>query len=100
MYRVFRNLASGHRVGDILLDGEIRDESVKILLKKKILGKVEAPPIEMVPGWEERAKTLKKYNITSVKEFVYTSNKLLRFVFRESPEVIGMWKKEIIDYLK
>jgi len=56
MYRVFRNLASGHRVGDILLDGEIRDESVKILLKKKILGKVEAPPIEV----EERDYRLLK----------------------------------------
>ena len=100
MYRVFRDLASGHKAGDILLRGDIRDESIEILLGKKLLKEVESPPIQMLPGWEERAETLKKYNITSVEEFIYTGENLLRFIFREPPELIKGWKKEIINYLK
>ncbi len=100
MYRVLRNLSTGHKVGDLVLRGELKEEVIEPLKRVRAISDVNAPPINSLPGWKEKAKTLEKYGITGADEFYEAGDNVLRFIFRESPETIKVWKEEVLSFLR
>lgn len=100
MYRVLRNLSTGHKVGDLVFRGELKDEVIEPLKRVRAISKVKAPPIKSLPSWKKRAKVLEQYGIFGADEFYETGDVVLRYIFRESPETIKNWKEEVISFMK
>jgi len=100
VYRVLRPLSTGHKVGDLLFKEDLEKISVGPLVEANAISEVRCPPLSVLPGWEERAEVLKRYNIVKADEFVEACDTLLRFIFRQPPRVIRNWKEEVIELIK
>jgi len=47
----------------------IPDESIKLLLAKHRIAEVAAPPLAILPGWEEKAKKYNEQGIETINDF-------------------------------
>lgn len=100
MYRVLRPLSTGQKRGDLIFAGDLKEKVIEPLKKVRAITEFQPPPLSVLPGWKERAKILGKYNIQMADEFIEARNTLLRFILRESPEIIEQWKEEVIELIK
>lgn len=73
LYRVLeslRRLKSGERIpaGTISSLKGVSATSIKLLLAKKRIAKVKAPPLSILPGWKERAPGYAEQGIEDVSD--------------------------------
>lgn len=100
MYRVLKNLSTGHKAGEIIFQDELKEEVIEPLKRARAISEAQAPPLKSLPGWKERAEILERYNIFRADDFYETGDTLLRYVFKEPLEVIKNWKEEVIRFMK
>jgi hypothetical protein len=69
MYRYVRHtpLDTGHKYGDILKDGDLKPETIRLFLSTGTLIQVSSPPLSEIPAFEKRAVELAEFNIITVK---------------------------------
>jgi len=57
-YRAFRNLDNGICKGEVFPASCLKARALAILAERGFIARVAAPPLDVLPGWAERAALL------------------------------------------
>lgn len=99
IYRVLRRLDTGHRPGDVILGSLFYSDQIRqILVNKKAITPVSAPPMEELPGWKLRAERFGKVDIDIIK-FLEMDDQSLAKAIESKPHVIAKWREELKGWL-
>jgi len=78
LYRVLRNLSTGHVLGDVVSADRFRPDAIKALLEANAICKIEGPPLRVLEGWTRRAELLEVIGIVSATQFLYADDDVIR----------------------
>ena len=74
LYRILDNLewGSGRRLAKGSHDAlkGVSDETIAILLKRGVISQVHAPPLGVLPEWDDRAEALKGVGVEDVSDLL------------------------------
>lgn len=101
LYRTRRNLRVGKRV---IPRGELvaLDKPEDVIAKLKFVGaitEIRFPPLEALPGWEERAERLREAGIESVDALLRSDPTELGAGVGERVSVVEAWQEEARAWL-
>ena len=102
IYRTHKRLQTGKRIieaGSLIMPGELVEKVVEVLVKREILTPLAPPPLATLPGWEEKAKRLKKAGIRDAIQLLEADEVKLAGKMEEKVETVAGWKKEILFWL-
>lgn len=99
IFRVRRDLSTGHERGDLIYASELDEDVVEPLMDVHAITEMHAPPLEVLPGWEDRARRLNRLGITSVSAFLGADEEELAERLDCPSETIEGWKREVEDYI-
>lgn len=99
IYRVLKALDTGHKPGDVV-PGDLfySDQIRQILMNKKAIAPVSAPPMEELPGWSLRAERFGRVNIDTIK-FLEMDDQSLAEAIGSKPRVVAKWREELKGWL-
>lgn len=97
LYRAVQNLAWGNKTvaRGTVFDGA-RLKAVERLVRVGAIAPVSTPPLEMVPGWQRRAKRLRPLGKTSVEEVLSMPAADLAGIFAIRPQTAERWQSELL----
>lgn len=99
-YRVQKRLSTGHQPGDIVADGNFRDDVAVALVEVGALKIVNGPPLTELPGWTRRAELLAEVDITTADRFLEADDELIRLtVGYHSAKAVVQWKEDVRRWL-
>lgn len=99
-YRLLTNLSMGNT---ILRHGAIQQlnlsqRKLNGLVERGAISQISTPPLEILPGWEERAARLKSQNIQTIEDLFTvlddTPETIARLFEMETSDVL-QWRKEL-----
>ena len=104
LYRALSNLNIGkdkviHK-GVVFPEERMRPQVLQRLVKLGRVSRCNTPPMEVLPGWDERSKKLYELGIVTVEEFFKVENQDLAEILGVKAEKIGFLKEEALDWLK
>ena len=70
LYRVLRDLSTGHVFGDVVRGDRFKPKVLEILLAANALCPVTGPPLRLLRGWTRRAELLAPLGIETATEFM------------------------------
>jgi len=74
LYRIHSKLSTPrgavYKQGTISSLPGISQKGITMLLDKQLITEVMAPPLEVLPGWEERAENLKDLGIVTATQLI------------------------------
>jgi hypothetical protein len=102
MYRYVRHtpLDTGHKYGDILKDGDLKPETIRLFLSTGTLIQVSSPPLSEIPAFEKRAVELAEFNIITVKNLAEADAVILARKIGKSATTIRRWQTEAMQWLQ
>lgn len=68
IYRALKDLSTGQRKGDLVDGNDFR--GLNILVAKGALARASSPPLTELPGWQMRAKKLRKIGIVTIEDLL------------------------------
>lgn len=94
IYRVLRNLDTGHKPGDFVKDRRFNKKTVKILIRVGALAPVSAPPLRVLSGWSLRADRLGDAGIDAIK-FLEMGNDEIAEKIDANPRAVAKWRADL-----
>jgi hypothetical protein len=98
IYRVLRNLDTGHKPGDFVKGSRFKKGVLGILLHRGILAPVSAPPLRVLPGWSLRAERLGEVGIDAIK-FMEMDDDEIAEKIDANPRAIAKWRADLKSQL-
>lgn len=77
----------------------LSEENIDKLTQLGCVHKLEMPPLEVLPGWDTRAKALKKDNVMTVEDFLEADTRMLSKAVRKSASTVNSWKRDLRKYV-
>lgn len=101
MYRYVRQtpLDTGHKCGDILKDGDLKPETIKLFLEKGTLVRVTTPPLTEIPKFEKRVEALARADILTIDDLVMANPTKVAKKVLKAQSTIRRWQAEAMAYL-
>ena len=96
LYRALKNLSIGVRVGQVFPASRIRPDVAEVLLAKRTIAEVQAPPIIILCGWEQRDAELARYGIFDLAQLVEADPDALDGL---DPDEVREWQQEAVSFL-
>lgn len=70
LYRVLRDLSTGHDLGDVVKGDRFKPGVLARLLEVRAICPITGPPLRVLTGWARRAELLEPVGITTAIEFL------------------------------
>ena len=77
----------------------LTEKQIALLLERRIVSRIAAPPLAVLPRWKERAGRVNRLGIFSVIEFLEANDEMLTETLGEKPDIITRWKAEAEAWL-
>lgn len=78
LYRVLRDLSTGHKFGDAVRGDRFKPDVLRALLKANALCPISGPPLRHLTGWARRAELLEPVGIVTALEFLDADDDVIR----------------------
>lgn len=99
-YRVQKRLSTGHQPGDIVADGNFREDVAVALVGVGALKIIDGPPLTELPGWTRRAELLARVGIMTADQFLEADGELIRCAVEyHSVKAVVQWKEDVRRWL-
>lgn len=100
LYRALGNLSKGSRqidAGAVFSENELDPAARRILLERKRIAPVAAPPLSEIPGWRKRSKALPDMNLD---EFIERDSAELAQILSVGLDQVEAWKAALVAHLE
>jgi len=99
VYRVLRRLSSGERVGILTTLARLPMGSIVILAGRGAIARINAPILEILSGWSERAEVLHEVGIVDGEQLLLAEPGMLAVAVGETVEMVRAWQAEMVALL-
>lgn len=101
MYRYVRHtpLDTGHKYGDILKDGDLKQKVIDKFLASGILVRITTPPLSEIPDFEKRSVLLIKAGIETIEDLTEANPNQVAKKIRKSVSTVRRWQSEAMKWL-
>lgn len=96
LYRAHKNLSIGIHAGGVFPAERIRPDVAEVLIAKRTISEVKAPPIIILCGWEQRDAELARYGIFDLAQLVEADPEALDGL---DADEVRQWQREAISFL-
>jgi len=102
IYRVLRNLiVNEERIlrGSLSDLAQVSEQGRLKLLKMGRITRIEAPPLDVFPGWQFRAKRFAKLDILNAEDLLEADESISEQL-RIKPDTLERWKGEVRELMQ
>lgn len=75
------------------------EEIIQRLLELEVIAPIRYPPLEELPGWEERGPHLEMEGVRGVEDFLARDAEELAELLEESVEQVEGWQRQLTAWL-
>lgn len=103
LFRALSNLTVGEGMierGGVFPEWAVGGAKVERLRQLGRVERVNAPPLEALPGWKGRAKLLNPLGIRTVEDLMAGDEDEIGAAVRRSRETVEGWKREALAWLE
>lgn len=75
------------------------DETMATLLELQVVAPVRCPPLEALPGWEERGPRVEMAGVEGVEDFLSREPVDLAALLGDSVEDVTSWQRQLMGWL-